>query len=127
MFGPGQDRQVGCDVVSHPLHGLIVCLWFQSSRPTSVARYPPPEAQHLDLPVREKPPTDHPGRRPPRLVLLVSPALVCGLRPELAVFQEVKQYYEDYQQMKQQQREEAEAGQEVTASKQLTLWFPWQL
>lgn len=33
------------------------------------------------------------------------------------MFQEVKQYYEEYQQLKQQQREEAEAVQELTASK----------
>lgn len=33
------------------------------------------------------------------------------------MFQEVKQYYEEYQQLKQQQKEEAEAVQELTASK----------
>lgn len=40
-----------------------------------------------------------------------------SLSPGLCVFQEVKQYYEDYQQMKQQQREEAKAEQEVAPSK----------
>lgn len=42
--------------------------------------------------------------------------LPSGLRL-IFVFQEVKQYYEEYQQLKQQQREEAEAVQELTASK----------
>lgn len=60
----------------------------------------------------------------PSQVLPESWALACGLRAGLGVFQEVKQYYEEYQLMKQQQREEAEAVQEATSSKRLTARFP---
>lgn len=41
----------------------------------------------------------------------------CFLTKNVCVFQEMKQYYEDYQQMKRQQKEEAEAEQEVVISK----------
>lgn len=50
-------------------------------------------------------------------------SLVSGLSPGLCVFQEVKQYYEDYQQMKQEQREEAEAEQEVAPRKHFHILF----
>lgn len=50
------------------------------------------------------------------------PVLVSVLSPGLFLFQEVKQYYEDYQQMKQQQREEAAVEeQEVAPSKHFLL------
>lgn len=55
------------------------------------------------------------------------PVLVSVLSSGLFVFQEVKQYYEDYQQMKQQQREEAEEEQEVAPRKHFLLqclFFP---
>lgn len=115
---PGQDRadRYRCGVGLLPPLGFIVCLLLQSSGTASLARHPPSEAQHLGLPVHEEPPTDHPGGRPPVLVLLPTWALPSGLRV-IFVFQEVKQYYEEYQQLKQQQREEAEAVQELTASK----------
>lgn len=64
----------------------------------------------------------------PQTVQVGCPALAPPLAPPsgspVCVFQELKQYYEDYQQMKQQQKEEADAGLEAPASKHLTHWFP---
>ena len=44
------------------------------------------------------------------------------MKPLVSVFQEVKKFYEDYQQMKQQQREEAEAEHEAVTSKHIYIF-----
>lgn len=72
------DNTCGLPVSCFVCLFVIVGLLFQSSGPSSLAGYPPSEAQHLALPVHQKPATDCPGtplRHPP----LISPGP--GLSP----------------------------------------------